>query len=297
MTNLNKYIKFISETKSHIIYRCPYCGDSKKLDHGHLHVSKTKPVYRCVRCGHAGHITKLLQELNAHDVVISEDILKNTETRVFSKNVKNDNLILNYNIEEYIYDYFNERLGITDLKKYNVLSYDDYVNVLNSIDEKNIMEDVIPFLSFKGNFMVIRSINDDRFRYWNYSLDKSHGDYYCVLEEFSFKEFVKHKTIVIAEGIFDIINIHHIYNNEYPHSTIYVAGKGFTMWNTLRYIRERTLCYKPNIELYADEDKTDKDYKQSLKYMYNDLKIYRNSIGKDFGEKNINRIISLKEIS
>lgn len=53
-------ISFVEETATDYVYRCPFCGDSAKhRNKGHLYVSKTKPIFHCLRCNASGYINRL----------------------------------------------------------------------------------------------------------------------------------------------------------------------------------------------------------------------------------------------
>ncbi|KNZ68667.1 DNA primase [Thermincola ferriacetica] len=52
----------------HWIYRCPFCGDSRKRDnHGHLYVEVNKNVWQCHRCGESGNALTLYARLTGQD--------------------------------------------------------------------------------------------------------------------------------------------------------------------------------------------------------------------------------------
>ncbi len=52
----------------HWIYRCPFCGDSRKRDdHGHLYVEIRKNVWHCHRCGERGNALTLYARLTGQD--------------------------------------------------------------------------------------------------------------------------------------------------------------------------------------------------------------------------------------
>lgn len=41
------------------IFRCPFCGDSKRKTHGHLHINAERNVFKCHRCGEEGNVLQL----------------------------------------------------------------------------------------------------------------------------------------------------------------------------------------------------------------------------------------------
>ena len=48
-------LDFIKEAGEEMVYRCPFCGDSKNPRKGHLYVNRNTQLYYCHRCGAAGH--------------------------------------------------------------------------------------------------------------------------------------------------------------------------------------------------------------------------------------------------
>ena len=61
-------IKILKKASSEeYIARCPFCGDSKNPEHGHLYLNISKDTYYCVRCGEGGSAIGLYARLKRID--------------------------------------------------------------------------------------------------------------------------------------------------------------------------------------------------------------------------------------
>jgi transcription elongation factor Elf1 len=283
---LSKYITFVSENKRHWTFRCPYCGDSKTSSHGHLNIAKDMPVFRCVRCGQDGHIKALLNFLNANDVVIPEFI---NEGKYSKKKHKTNNVKFDEPLEQYIEDYLKGRLQTTTIpSELNIISSNTLsklvYNAQNEYGKQQSFTKCIPFLSYRGRKVISRILDNDKFRYYIYSLMDG-NDFYVIKNKRKYSEYRKHNTIIIAEGTFDIANqyIHRFVNT--PDDAIYMCANNQNFSAAFNLARSIALCYSPNIILLADQDIDSSVYKKVVeKYRLKKLKIYKNKQGKDFGD-------------
>lgn len=290
--SLGKYITYISETNRHWVFKCPFCGDSPKKDHGHLYVSKTIPVFRCVKCGQGGHIKYLLDFVNAHDIILPEYIDNGFQTKHI---YKKKNIVKRSPLDDYIKEYVNNRFKdiniITDWDRLNILSLSDYKKILNNTDY-NIYNSVVPFLTSRGKKIIGRLIGMDK-RYYNYSLDEGY-DCYSIQNERNYSSYFDHKTIVIGEGIFDILHTYFKTNlfNDIPLDSVFVASHSKSMTLAYKYAKSIALTYTPNVIVLADNDTSNEYYIKEFRSGFQTLKIYRNRVGKDFGEQIIEPLLS-----
>ena len=135
---LSKYMKFTEENKKHWVFRCPYCGDSKIENHGHLNVSKNMPVFRCVRCGQGGHIKQLLDHLNANDVILPEYINDGKYTK---KKHKTNIISFKEQIEPYVEEYIKKRLNIKNIpNELNILPTTVLHKMIKNISYKSLSQ-------------------------------------------------------------------------------------------------------------------------------------------------------------
>lgn len=288
-TRLSEYYTFISENNRHITFRCTFCGDSSNTKHGHLNVDKTKPVFRCVRCGASGHVYLLFKLANLE---IPSDLssFKNKELHTVLK------LKASETYEDYIVEYFKNRLNIEPDKKFNILSLKDFNDIIKNFEYTVTNNRVIPFFTHKGKRIICRftESTESGLRYYAYPLIEG-SDYYIInaIDDNIYIPSYK-KTIIIGEGIFDIINTY--VNNYVEVSGVYIAAISKDFKRALQYVRGLTFCYKPNIILLADNDTSNDDYMYTFSgessFDYASLKIYRNKRGKDFGEKNVDPFIA-----
>ena len=220
---LDKKLKYIMSTSGHRIYRCPFCGDSNNPKKGHLYVSTNKPVFRCARCGESGHFSKLLN-LFKIDVVLPV-----TSNKTNSKYAGVPSTIVKYTIDEDTENYLETRLGkvLIDPDEANIISNSELKSIWSGSQKYNpdrrIPEHSVNFLTYFKKKIVIRLYEDDDLkhfgRYDNIQLSEG-SDVYILNNRRIFSEFFKHRTIVIAEGIFDILNTY--YNLKlFPKDSVY----------------------------------------------------------------------------
>ncbi len=287
LEELKTKLVYINKNNKHYVFRCPFCGDSKNPQHGHLHIAIDKPVFRCVRCGTGGHITYLLNELGLKDVELPESF-KNTSIKLNSKNNYSVSIPEVNEYEDFIKDYIQKRVGISNIsKELNILSFENYKTIFQKLfrtkNEGNLLffDKGIPFLTHKRKKLILRVLENKRFRYYNYMIEDGR-DTYIINNKRDMSSFRKHKTIVIAEGIFDIINQYVHRYVDTPDDAIYVAALNRSFSNAYILARSLSLCYYPNVIILADNDTEDDLYLKTIKY--SSVKIYRNKLSKDFGE-------------
>lgn len=287
LEELKKKLVYIKSNNRHHVFRCPFCGDSKNTHHGHLNVARDKPVFRCVRCGTGGHIKYLLNEIGLNDIELPE-IFENSKLEKVSVNNNKIQIPKTNEYEDFIKEYIKKRVGITEIiEELNLLSFNNYRGIFQKIFrtkyEGNLLffEKGIPFLTYKNKKLILRVLDNKNFRYYNYMLEDGR-DTYIIKNQINQESFRKHKTIVFAEGIFDIINqyVHRFVDT--PDDAIYVASLNSSFSNAYKITKSISLCYYPNVIILADNDTEDKTYLNTLKY--SSVKIYRNNLGKDFGD-------------
>jgi hypothetical protein len=102
-------------------------------------------------------------------------------------------------------------------------------------------------------------------------------------------------TVVITEGIFDLLSVYFNIKNQYKENTIYAAVCGIGYNNLINEII-RMGFLQINLEIYGDSDQDIRIYKQ-IKDEFRDFickaTLYTNTLAKDFG--NINDGIKIKK--
>ena len=287
---LSKYMKFTEENKKHWVFRCPYCGDSKTENHGHLNVSKNMPVFRCVRCGQGGHIKQLLDHLNANDVILPEYINDGKYTK---KKHKTNIISFKEQIEPYVEEYIKKRLNIKNIpNELNILPTTVLHKMIKNTDEYNpVFEESISFLTYRNRKVISRILNNNKFRYYVYSLSDG-PDYYVIKNERKYTQYKKHNTVVIGEGVFDISNqyIHRFIDT--PNDAVYMCAGNQSFSGAFTLARSLSLTYTPNVIVLADQDIDSSVYeKLARQYKLKSVKVYKNKLGKDFGDHPVEPVL------
>ena len=310
--NFLSYIDIKAENTAHYIIRCPYCGDSAKHQNkGHLYINKEMPVFYCVRCGVGGHIIQLIKKLSNKDIPIDEVVdIDEVKKHEYNTSIKKKSIIANKDIRYKIeisdkdqnkIDYLSKRIikfKIDDINRYNIIT-----NIFNFIEKNKIpiplliknslynrkeyFNDVVSFLTFFKCKLVCRYIGDIKkyYRYINVPLIENSPDKYIIIEN----EFPNNiPKICVAEGVFDIINLNKLFGKKYD---FYIAGLNRNYFNAIIFLSQMLQIPIMNVDVYIDQDIT-KDYIYShvicrTKNICKKVRIFKNKIGKDFGEKEI----------
>ena len=266
--------------------RCPYCGDSKDLSHGHLSIkidTKTdEPIlWRCFKCGECGILTETL--LNDLGIVIDSEHRALLKASIKKGTVKNK--FLNSYIEKIVIPtyygeiayrnltYINSRLGtdisINEAKKYSIiLDLDQFlsengIDNLYNISKKMrafIQNNYVGFLSTSKNKIILRLVNDipSAKRYLKFPLNpynKNPASFYNIPSAIDILSPEK-IHIHIAEGIFDIISIERSLINE-KERQLFFASCGFGYGSILQFLIYNGIGGNIILHIYADNDKSD----------------------------------------
>ncbi len=308
--------------KSEILFRCPYCGDSKKHStskHFYVkipHVEGDLPVYYCHLCNTKGVLSsKTLnawlderfdapQLLNSY-VKKASKLAKNRQyanTKVYRLQVPIPNMNDPYTFKKI--EYLNNRLGI-NLTVEDILRFKIIVNLydllnLNKVDKlsgsKNytdlIDEDCIGFLSRDNAYVNFRNTgNRINKRYVMYNIfgvwDNSRA-FYIMRSDVDIMNGPV--NIHITEGGITLMGVYHHITKQSP--GIYAASIGTGFEGTIRYFLKNGL-FDAVFHIYPDMDKgmDERSYFEKLKknigeyrFLY-PIKIIQNHYPgeKDFG--------------
>lgn len=306
--------------------RCAFCGDSiKNASSAHLSIridpNDDQPlVFRCLRCEstgifngntltmigmYSGTDSTNLERYNRlackkHGLFVTKKglNLKLPELEI------NDNVLLKH---KYIEDRLGTKIDIEELHQNKVvydflglLKRNHLKKVYGSPDHiKALQHDHVGFLSAKNDFINFRDISGNHKRYYIYkilrSLDST-GKFYIIPNKINpFDEGIK--TINLAEGVFDILGIYYNLLNKYNHNTLYASINGSGYLNVIKYILEQGLLCDVNINIFSDADRAPDYYKNMVKTLMpfvNDIRLFYNEIGKDYGVP-VNQV-KLKEV-
>ena len=302
LDRLSNDLKCVSRKSDYYLFRCPYCGDSKKSENkGHLYASTLKPVFYCVRCGYGGHIKTLIADLGSNIEIpadfesIANDIKYNRKQKI---------RIDREEYEDSILAYMKKRLNIEEIDpRLNMISQNTASSLLkNDSFFSDNKEAFISFLSYKHTCIISRDfMMKTKLRYYKSNINDEYDmtDYYIIDDVSSFSNFYNHKTVVLAEGIFDIISQFTYKWVDVPDDVYYLATLSRNIGMSKRnpgikkQLRGLILHSRPNIVVLADQDTPDEFYKEQLQY--SSLKIFRNKSSKDFGVLVVDPYLSFQE--
>ncbi len=264
-----------------IVTRCPVCGDSRKhlYNHGHLYLYFDSGFGKCFRCGKFAPVRFFLQ-LIAKGKPIPIEVLQlfaqqsvRFKLQTFQKA---HDVVISKELTDAQIEYLQRRVPHIPVEKYDELS------IVNS--EEYFGPNYIGFLTFFKRKLIGRAIDSAaRIRYRTKKLSEGF-DFYAY--HLSLENFIKYKTIILAEGIFDILS-KFAYNLPYP--KIATLGKN-AIFSTIKIL---FVLYGIRFNLIFLRDK-DYDYTDLMNYASQycqTLRIYENAFGKDFGEPHVDPIL------
>ena len=281
--------------------RCPYCGDSRKdASQAHLYIQTIAPFkYYCQKCTISGALNfNTLKDLGLYDSELAVEILEQNKALRSRKNEKftftRKNIILPRVESEMnpATEYFNSRYH----REYSA-SYlrDRFKAITEPIRFFNINRIPVPeyydfsktigFLSADHSHVIFRDISGTQSkRYHNFALSETPdaSKIYNISTEIDILQ--DEVTLVIAEGVFDIIGV---YENFYKdaENMIFSAACGKSYNSVIeQYIRRGFLNLK--IIIYSDAD-VDPGFFRNLKtnnqYIDRPITVFYNTLEKDFG--------------
>lgn len=307
--------------------RCPYCGDSVNLNHGHLSIkidrnTEDPMVYRCLKCDAHGIVTEsTLEDL---DLLVNKEIIDSIKS--INRKAARSGKIVNMEFERYFVpkyhdtplnrlklQYVNQRLGTQltydDAKEYKIiLNLFDFMSA-NEIDKidglywqmmKTLNSSYVGFLSCNNNRITFRDITGkNKFRYYKVLLNEKNmnSDTFYSLPFKMPLIYTDDVHIHMAEGIFDIISIKENLSHNNAHD-IYFASCGFGGLVIIKYLIHHGINTGIHFHIYSDNDKTDYDHKRYLfnKHHYTEwidkIYLHRNQFlgEKDYGVPSCNII-------
>ena len=307
---------------THVMVRCPFCGDSiKSFDHGHLGIKidfsdDAEPiVYNCLRCSESGMLTpKVLAELDIVDMDLNKNL---TMYQARAKKLNFSSLVLrngkgfNYQIPDFVTDvnlgmkklnYLNQRLGVEeDFETYiklgvvfnlaEFLAYNKIKFLTRPLEGdrgiRSLHWNYVGFLSTKKEFVINRNIGNNKLlRYDIYDMNKYKSS--DVLTKMFFikthVDIMKSEPLHIhlAEGTFDILGVYFNIMNKETDHQIYGAVCGCGFKAGIKYIIDNGI-FGDHVHFHIYSDK-DKDPKFYTK-LFKKLKLYCGSITLYYNEK------------
>lgn len=313
MTNLEKQ-KLLDDIEKHseiflrsgrfqYRIRCPICGDSQKNTRdAHCYIkcsdNPDEPLlYNCFLCNKGGIVGKdfLLK------IGLDNKTASSMENIKFNKIGALKNSDINIIIGEpmlrspqvrYIENRLGEGFTKDDYDKFKIVwNFEGIFKFITSQRIKNGMPnnfDSISFLSDDRTSLMTRSFDEEN-RWKKISLQKSDNRaIYTIKTQLDL--FTSDRIdINIAEGIFDILSVYKNFSN--TDNSIHIATLGSDYISGINYailkgIIGKNVC----IRIFIDNDKSVDENKlkkrlKKYKWLFGDIFIYKNIIGKDVGVK------------
>ena len=303
------------------VTRCPYCGDSRNILHGHFSIkidmnSDSIMLARCFRCNESGIITSQTMEDLGVPLSIEDAKALDVLNRPNSKSTYARQKPLKYKVPVLInpvdnkikLDYLNERLGIEftpemiqeskiilsimDFFSENKIRIPDHINPRMI---KLIEENYVGFLSANNNKITFRRVvnNDQLSRYIKISIDPyntSPNNFYSIKNPGIDLLYTTPVHVHIAEGTFDIISIKYNLIHDPSQIHLFFASCGYNFGTIIKWLIYMGINTDLYIHLYSDNDKSDEEDMRVLnsginKYWIDHAYIHRNMYQgeKDFG--------------
>ena len=295
--------------------RCPFCGDSiKNANSAHLSIrinpDDDQPlVFRCLRCNSTGLFNgTTLSMIGIYSGSNSTNIERYNRLSCKKHGITSNKKGLNIKFPElqindlvlqkhrYIENRLGTSLDVNELHEKKIiydfvslLKYNKIEKIYGSVDQiKALQNDHVGFLSARNDFINFRDMTGNHKRYYIYKIVRNidtTGKFYIMPNNIDpFNNTLK--TINIAEGVFDILGIYYNLLNRYDYNTVYAAINGSGYLNVIKYILEQGLLCDVNVNIFSDADRNPDYYKNMVRTLMpfvNDIRLFYNEIGKDYG--------------
>lgn len=313
-----------------VTVRCPFCGDSMKdLNHSHfsvkLNLKSDEPIlFHCLRCDIGGILTpSILREFNVNNLQLNSGLLIYNKKAVNS--IRKKLGIINNNLDFIVptpritdntimkKEYIENRLGLSfsidELVKLKVvfslgefLKINDIISLTCNKEKAQMLhDDYVGFLTSKNEFINFRDVTGKNKRYNVYNIYKNLDNtrkFYTIPNEI---DLLTTDTIEIniAEGVFDILGIFYHIKEGITKNNLYTAVCGAGYISVLKYWIQTGVFDNVIINIYSDSDRYPsfyKNIKHDLDDWIYDVKLYYNTLGKDYGVKKHQIEIKRKKI-
>ena len=295
--------------------RCPFCGDSiKNANSAHLSIrinpDDDQPlVFRCLRCNSTGLFNgTTLSMIGIYSGSNSTNIerynrLSCKKHGITSNkkglNIKFPKLEINDSVlqkHQYIENRLGTKIDIEDLHSKKIvydfvglMKYNNITKLYGDVEHlKALHNDHVGFLSARNDFINFRDMTGKHKRYYIYKIMRNidtTGKFYIIPNNIDpFNNDIKY--INLTEGVFDILGLYYNIMNKYEYNTVYAAINGSGYLNVIKFILEQGLLCDVNVNIFSDNDRSPDYYKNMIKTLMpfvNDVRLFYNDIGKDYG--------------
>lgn len=281
----------VSTDQTHVMVRCPFCGDSpKSRTSTHFSIKmdvtdNTPMLYQCFqpdyRCQAKGILTTdVLMTLGCTNMDTLIDLAKFNTT--ISKKIEKYNIKkkkqyelvnLNTKLNNRKIEYINGRLGtkfhVDELRDMKIqLGLYDFLN-LNNIHKlafKEKMCDIIDqccvgFVSMYSDYIIFRDISSSQLTKRRYTMYRTSGEpqiddmkLYCMPTDIDLLD-PNPANVNIAEGTFSILGAYHNTDiGKDMHNNLFLANCGTGYLKTIEHIAKQYGLVKMNINIFSDSE-------------------------------------------
>ncbi len=297
-------------TKSELIIRCPYCGDSSHKSKHHLYLKLFSdngifPFY-CFKCGTSGSAIKLIKDMNLYNYEISIKLIpKSFENKFKEINYNSYENLANRKQSEDKLSYVKKRLGITEIPEYIrrtiITNYTKTPNISTGMVEL-LNKYYVGFLSFHKKRIFSRYYyndnNSDFTRYINLSFDDT-TDYFMVIPNDSINPLSIGK-IIVGEGVFTSLSGYLKLSKDLNFTnSVVVAGSGKSYLKAVKYAIYNFGIPDWHIYVLVDSDVNDSFIENQFRE-YNDIKVIKilrcdkNDFAEDYKHYSITNLNNIK---
>ena len=312
----------LKSSNGDIIIPCPYCESGMNKSHYHCYIKKDEPIFHCFYCHESGTINRLVKDLTGSHKDLSSFIVDSKLKEIkegggysywkrHGNNKGNSTLVPNLispsqrkGKELYLPPlgdfklkriYLQGRLGyLIEPEEIPGLVFD----IISFVNNNNVLvknRTLLPY--FQSNFigfvtkhktkLILRNINSSSsFRYYKMDLvDFSWPllDYYEI--DGGDRTF-SNSTIILAEGIFDILSEKLIDSTGlYKSARLYACGLSTSYTSLLESVCYDEQLFQVDLRILSDDNIPKYYYEKWLrrvKHLIKSCHIYYNSKGKDF---------------
>lgn len=323
-----------NSTGTQHVVRCPYCGDSTDLTHGHfsihIDVDSDEPIlYRCFKCPASGLLSvNTLNDLGLYPSYESSQAIKSMNRKLKKKNkfITNNNKnfyvpkpsdsILNNQKLDYINNRLATKISFDESSEMKIILdifefiKNNEIKTIPNVSSKYlgfINRNYVGFLSTNNNCITFRRINENKElrRYIKILIDPLNintNSFYSIPNNINLL-YTNDINIHVTEGVFDIFGVYYNLTDKNKENNYYYASCGFSYLTIIKYLIYNGINTGLNLHIYSDNDKTDLNHIEYLKkfaiYTWLDsIYIHRNKFKKekDYGVPAERTIDSYREI-
>ena len=270
---------------THVIIRCPICGDSLKHQdsvHCYVNIEGNKPVsYYCFSSCSEGHWVNsdFLRAAGVTDLSLLSAVWSHNKKFMDSK-ARTESCYIIHGSKKSIVPFYKTCSHIDKLKYIEKrlgveLTYQDCVNLKIILSLKDFLDingfsvnlpiyvaqkledDYVGFLSADSSYIIFRDTKKNEHRYINYPVFKNSGNWGSKLYIIPgmYDLMANDIDCNVTEGIFDILGCYYHLNGTDKTNKLYSAVNGAGFLGVIKRILHIGFIDNLNLNIYADADK------------------------------------------